>query len=117
MKYKIGDVVRICAYPPDSNVLVWETAMEDHCGQIGEVTGADTSFLEAVYTVKSTSKKNVTATWWYEESWLFPLDDYYLEGPFSQRQFQENGLKELAKAEASIRSKRDEIFKKMFSND
>lgn len=117
MKYKVGDVVKICAHPPVNNFIVWEPGMDDHCGQTGEVLSIDNSFQTVVYAVSSKSKSNVTAGWWYEEEWLLPVDEYYTEASIHGKQFQDSGLKELARAEAAARAKRDEIFRKIFSRE
>lgn len=117
MKYKVGDTVKICAYPPTHTIIAWELGMDDHCGQIGEVISVDDSFGAIVYAVRSKSKKDIIASWWYEEGWLSPIDDYYTEAPIRGKQFQDSGLKELARAEAAAKTKRDEIFRKMFSGE
>lgn len=91
--------------------------MDYHCGQVGDVISIDDNFGAPVYAVRSKSKLDVIASWWYEEGWLSPIDEYYTEAPISGKQFQDSGLKELARAEAAAKAKRDEIFRKMFSGD
>jgi hypothetical protein len=117
MKYKVGDAVRICPHPPTHTVIAWELGMDDHCAQVGQIISTDDSFGTPVYAVRSSSKYGVVSNWWYEEGWLLPIDEYYSEAPISVKQFQDSGLKELARAEAAAKSKRDEIFRKMFSTD
>lgn len=91
--------------------------MDDHCGQTGEVISVDDSFGMSVYAVRSKSKSDALASWWYEESWLSTIDDYYTEAPISGKQFQASGLKELARNENAAKARRDEIFRKMFSGE
>jgi len=117
MKYRIGDTVRICIHPPVHTIIAWELGMDDHCGQTGEIISTDDNFGVPIYAVRSKSKSDVVASWWYEESWLSAIDDYYTEAPIHGKQFQASGLKELARNENAAKARRDEIFRKMFSDE
>lgn len=117
MNFNIGEIVIICKHPMRSGSIAWEYGMDEYCGASGEIISCDWSDGIPIYAVRAKSKYGIEKTWWFQEDWLEEDRGYYWSSSVDKKEYQQRGLDELRRQEASLKEKQDAIFRKIFRDE